>query len=103
MLPATLSKEPGRPPRLVLRPPLHSTADSKSAPALDPTACPESLMPLAMLYVAPGRPPRLTGPPPPHSTAYWARAEPAVSPSRPAAAKRASANDFRRDMSLPRV
>src|ERR1700729_69512 len=81
MLLATLSTKPGRPPRLIIRPPLHSTAYSKSGPALDPTACPKSLTPLAMLFVAPGRPLRLTGPPPLHSTAYWARAEPGSRPA----------------------
>ncbi len=108
--PAILVRRPGRDaplrlPRLTMRPPLHSTAYSKSGPALDPTACPESLTPFAMLYVAAGRPPRLTGPPPLHSTAqpslHWARAKPMLPLSRQIAAKMASPNDFQYDMSAP--
>jgi hypothetical protein len=67
---AALLVEPGRPPRLMTLPPLHSVAISlppRPPNPLNPTACPASLMLKAALSV--DRPPRLMTLPPLHSVA----------------------------------
>jgi hypothetical protein len=67
---AALLVEPGRPPRLMTLPPLHSVAVSlppRPPNPLNPTACPASLMLKAALSV--DRPPRLMTLPPLHSVA----------------------------------
>src|ERR1700677_3647715 len=91
--------EPGRPPRLMTLPWLHSVAYMEVE---SPTACPALLMLRASLCVEPGRPSRLMTLPPLHSVAqrvHLACAEPAVSPSRQAMAKMASPNVLKDDMS----
>ena len=64
MLAATLPVAPGRSSSVMRLPPLHSTAYSVAPTTLDPTICPEWLMPSATLDTAPGRPPRLMALPP---------------------------------------